>query len=120
MQDRPAVDHQTLLFDVHSLTEEMRFLAESGDWDGVTVREERRRMLLSALFASPVPSTLVSNVRMCLAKVLSANAAILAICHAGRQSVGEQLEVLGQGRKAQRAYSAQCGLSGVSADISPE
>jgi hypothetical protein len=120
MQARQAVDCETLLLDVHRLTEEMRFLAESGDWDEVKVREESRRMLLSELFASPVPSPLVSNVRTCLAKALSANAAIIAICHAGRQSIGEQLEVLGQGRKAKRAYSAQCGLSGVSADIRPE
>ncbi len=100
------VDCETLLFDVYRLTEEMRLLAESGDWDGVEVREERRRMLLSAIFASPVPSPLVSNIRTCLAKVLSANAAVIAICHAGRQSVAEQLEVLGQGRKAQRVYSS--------------
>lgn len=99
-------DWNALITELETLSREMLSLAQSGEWEGVIEREERRRDLIEALLEYPERLDLATRLQSCIREILANDEAIIALGRQEKQGIAEKLENLGQGRKAQRAYNA--------------
>lgn len=97
-------DWQALARELCELSREMCHLAEQEAWEAVTEREQRRRELITRIFARPVSTDAAPSIERCIREVLACDAKILVLGKAQKRQLAKQLEILRQGRKASRLY----------------
>ena len=85
-------------------TQQLLSLAQAGDWDAVTQLESQRRPLLRNTF-DPASAQMQSEpYQRALREILDADRAVMALAAQRRDDLREQLQSVGQGRSAVRAY----------------
>jgi hypothetical protein len=98
-------DCQGLAWRLQTLSQEMLELAKADDWESVIERETQRRNLIENLFRQPLTSELSPTIETCIREVLACDNKVLALGRTALADLGQQLQALAQGRKANLAYA---------------
>lgn len=85
-------------------TQRLLALARSGDWDAVTQLEAERRPLLRSTFDPASAVTQSEPYQRVLRDILDADREIMSLAAQRRDDLRNQLQSVGQGRSAMRAY----------------
>lgn len=88
-----------------SQTQQLLALAQAGDWDAVAQLESERRPLLRSTFDPASTQTQSDPYQRALRQILDMDQTVMALAAQRRDDLRDQLQSVGQGRSAVRAYA---------------
>ncbi len=100
----PPIDWESQIQQLGSLSFEMLELAQAGEWEIVTEREEQRRALLDELFQSPPPNQWIPLFKDAVQATLDSDAQVQELARTEMDKISADLRALRQGRRALSAY----------------
>lgn len=98
------VDWESWIKRWQRLNMEMLELAQAGEWETVTEREEQRRVFLDELFESPPPAEFLPLLKDAIQTTLASDVQVQELAHTEIDKLGDNLRTLKQGRRALSAY----------------
>lgn len=88
------------------LSREMLERARAGEWQSVIDLEGRRQALMSRFFCPAPPPDQLQRLADRIREVLDLDREVMELGRQGMQDLSHQLDQIGAGRKAVRAYAA--------------
>ena len=101
-----AIEPAGGLEQVLGITAELRRCVEAGDFEAAADLEAERRALLEEFFAAPPPAAELERCVGLLRELVAANDALVGLADHLQRALAREVETLGTGRRAVRAYAA--------------
>jgi hypothetical protein len=101
-----ALEPVSGLEQVLELTVELRRCVEAGDFEAAADLESTRRSLLEDFFAKPPPPAELERCVGLLRELVAANDVLVGLAEHLQRALAREVETLGTGRLAVRAYGA--------------
>lgn len=100
----PLPEWEQLIQRLQRLSVEMFELAQAGEWEAVTDREEQRRAVLDELFRQPTPNAITPLLKDAIHAILDSDARLVEVARTEMGKLSDYLKAIQQGRRAMLAY----------------